>query len=370
MDWEEWQKSRQKNKGPVGNNLPKLGDVFKNLKVPGGGRFLLILPLALLALWGVSGFFTVEPAEVGLVKRFGAYVRSVEPGLNYHLPYPIEEVIKVNITLTNRLEIGGGSSGLISGSSGAKEETMMLTKDENIADIKFVVQYQIRTPEQYAFKVYNQEKAIIDAATSAMREVIGRNTIDDALTEKRLAIQQDTMDTLQAMLDKYEIGVLVRNVELQDVHVPEEVSYAFRDVTSAKEDSVRSINEGTGYANKVLPEAEGRAFAIEAEARAYSARRVNLAEGEAARFKALVAEYQKAPDITRRRLLLEAMDAVMPGANKVLLSGDLGQGILPHLGLNPGSLPSRPASSVQPPASGAAAPAGGSAAFSGQAQGR
>ena len=328
MDWEEWQKSRQKNKGPVGNNLPKMGDAFKNIKMPGGGRLLLVLPLAALVLWAVSGFFTVEPAEKGLIKRFGKYVRTVEPGLNYHAPYPIESVIKVNVNRTNRLEIGG-NSGL------NNEETMMLTQDENIADIKFVVQYRVRNPQEYAFRVFNPEKAVADAATSAMREVIGRNTIDDALTNKRLAIQEDTMQTLQAMLDKYQIGIMVQNIELQDVHVPSEVSQAFRDVTSAKEDSVRSINEATGYSNEVLPQAEGQAFAIEAEARAYAARRLNLAQGEAARFTALVTEYKKSPDVTRRRLLLEAMDQVMPGAEKVLLSGDLGQSILPHLGLKP-----------------------------------
>ncbi len=332
MDWEEWQKSRQKNKGPMGNNLPKVGDIFKKVRMPGGGgRLLVAAPLALLLLWGVSGFFTVEPAEVGLIKRFGEYVRPVEPGLNYHIPYPIEDVVKVNVNRTNRLEIGGTS---VNGGSGT-EETMMLTKDENIADIRFVVQYRVRNPQEYAFRVYNPEKAISDAATSAMREVIGRNTIDDALTDKRLAIQEDTMKTLQAMLDKYEIGVLVQNVELQDVHVPREVSQAFREVTSAKEDSVRSINEATGYANEVLPQAQGQAFAIEAEAKAYGAQRINLAQGEAARFKALLTEYRKAPDITRRRLLLEAMDQVMPGAEKFLLSGEASQGVLPHLGLKP-----------------------------------
>lgn len=331
MDWEEWQKSRQKNKGPVGNNLPKVGDAFKNLKLPGGGRLLVVIPLALLVLWGVSGFFMVEAAEVGLIKRFGQYVRLVEPGLNYHAPYPIEEVIKVNVNRTNREEIGG--------TSGASEETMMLTQDENIADIRFAVQYRVRNPQDYAFKVFNPEKTVIDAATSAMREVIGRNTIDDALTEKRLAIQEDVLQTLQAMLDKYALGVLVQNVELLDVHVPREVSQAFRDVTSAKEDSVRSENEATGYANEVLPQAQGQAFAVEAAAKAYAAQRVNMAQGEATRFKALLAEYKKAPDITRRRLLLETMDQIMPGAEKYLLTGETGQSILPHLGLRPGGPP-------------------------------
>ncbi|MDR0882661.1 MAG: FtsH protease activity modulator HflK [Candidatus Adiutrix sp.] len=327
LDWEEWQKSRQKNKGPLGNNLPKVGDVFNNFKLPGGSRGFLILALAIAALWLASGCFTVEPAEVGLVKRFGQYVRLAEPGLNYHAPYPLEEVIKVNVNRTNRLVIGGNS---------ASEETMMLTQDENIADIMFVVQYRVSNPQDFAFNVFNPEKAIIDASTSAMREVIGRNTIDDALTEKRLAIQGDTMETLQTMLNRYKLGVLVQNVELQDVHVPKEVSQAFRDVTSAREDSSRSVNEAHGYANEVKPQAEGQAFAIEAAAQAYAAQRVELAEGESARFKSLVAEYQKAPAITRRRLLLETMDQVMPGAEKVFLPGEISQSILPHLGLRPG----------------------------------
>jgi membrane protease subunit HflK len=237
----------------------------------------------------------------------------------------VEEVIKVNVNRTNRLEIGGPSG---------HDETMMLTKDENIADIRFVVQYRVSNPQQHAFKVLNPEKAVRDASTSAMRQVIGRNTIDDALTDKRLAIQEDTLRTLQSMLDKYEIGVIVQNVELQDVHVPREVSQAFREVTSAREDSVRSVNEATGYANKVLPEAEGQAFAIEAAARAYSAQRVNLAQGEAARFKALAAEYQKSPDLTRQRLFLESMDQVLPTAEKYVFIGQTGRSLLPHLGLN------------------------------------
>ncbi|MDR2945506.1 MAG: FtsH protease activity modulator HflK [Candidatus Adiutrix sp.] len=340
MDWDEWQKSRQKNKGPLGPGLPKMGDAFKNLKMPGSGRAFAFLPIILIALWAASGFFTVDPAERGLIKRFGKYHREVGPGLNYHAPFPIEAVIKVNTGRTNRLEIGGNT--------GTSEETMMLTKDENIADIRFVVQYRVRNAQDYVFQVYDPEKAIRDAATSAMREVIGRNTIDDALTEKRTPIQDDTIQTLQAMLDKYEIGVLIQNVELQEVHVPRDVSQAFRDVTSAREDSVRSENEAQGYSNKVLPEAQGQAYTIEAAARAYASQRINLAQGEASRFKALVAEYKKAPEIMRRRLMLEAMDQILPASEKVLLSGEVGQSLLPHLGVKQAA----PAPSAQPATNG------------------
>jgi membrane protease subunit HflK len=331
MDWEEWQKSRQKSRGPVGNGMPKVGNILKNLKMPGSGRFLLAAPLALLLLWGASGFFTVDPAEQGLIKRFGQHVRTVDPGLNYHAPYPIETVVKINTNRTNRIEIGGNS--------GTNEETMMLTKDENLADIKFVVQYRIQDPAKYAFNVFNPEKAILDASTSAMREVIGNRNIDDALTDQRLDIQEATKSTLQNMLDNYAIGVVVQNVELQDVHVPREVSHAFRDVTSAREDSERSKNEANGYANQVLPQAQGQAFAIEAAARAYSAQRINLAHGEAARFKAILEEYKKAPDITRQRLLLEAMDQLLPDSEKYIVSGDIGRSLLPHLGLKPSAAP-------------------------------
>ncbi len=338
MDWEEWQKSRQKNNnGPAGNPLPKMNEVFKNLKLPGNGKILLLLPVAFLLLWASTGIFTVEPAEVGLVKRFGAYARTVQPGLNYHAPYPIEEVVKVNVNRTNRIDIGGQNGGA------NNQETMMLTQDENLADIRFVVQYRISDPFNFAFNVYAPEKAIVDAATSAMREVIGRNTIDDALTNKRLAIQEDTIITLQAMLDKYGLGVLVQNVELQDVHVPNDVRQAFRDVTSAREDSNTSINDATGYANKVLPAAEGRAFAIVAEANAYKAARINMAQGRAARFLALLTEYEKAPEITRQRLLLENLDEFLPKAETVVITGDIGQSLLPHLGLKPSAPQNAPA---------------------------
>lgn len=349
MDWEEWQKSRQKNRGfgPGMPNMPDMGhmgEALKKIKLPRGGRALMALPLLLLALWLATGFFTVEPAEVALVKRFGQYARTVDPGLNYHAPFPIEDIIKVNVNRTNRVDIGGEGG---RAADGSREENMMLTQDENIVEVRFVVQYRIRDPFKFAFNVYAPQKAVVDAATSAMREVIGRNTIDDALTEKRLPIQEDTIRTLQAMLDKYEIGILVQNVELQDVHVPQDVRQAFREVTSAKEDSSRSINEATGYANKVLPEAEGQAFAIEAQANAYKAQRVNLAKGRAARFTALLAEYKKAPEITRRRLMLENLDSVLPGVDSVIVTGEAGRGLLPHMALNP-----RPKAAPAAPAAG------------------
>jgi membrane protease subunit HflK len=340
MDWEEWQKSRMKRTSPPRNggggndsgegpDIPGgLGNFLKRFERFSGSASWLIFLAVFVVVWLVSGFFTVEPYEKGLIKLFGKYSRQVDQGLRYHWPWPFESVIKVNYTQTRQFEVGGG------GSRGLDEATM-LTGDENIVNIQFMVLYKVDDPVSYAFNVFDPEKAVRDAAVSAMREVIGRNTIDGALTENRGSIQQDTKETLQAMMDKYRTGITVDNVELQDVHVPADVIQAFKDVTSAREDSERSVNEATGYKNKQLPEAEAKAYAMVAQANAYKAERVNRAKGEAARFLALLAEYQKAPDVTRERLLLETMDSTLSSVDKFVMSGESSRGTLPILPLSP-----------------------------------
>jgi membrane protease subunit HflK len=227
----------------------------------------------------------------------------------------------------------------------------MLTNDENIVNVQFVVQYKVDDPVAYAFKIYDPDKTIRDAAISAMREVIGRNTIYGALTDQRASIQEDTRETLQGMMVKYDTGLIVNNVELQDVHVPADVIQAFKDVTSAREDSERFINEARGYRNNKLPEVEAKAYAVIAQAQAYKAERVNIAKGDAARFTALLTEYRKAPEVTRQRLILETMDSVLPGVDKYLVGGKGGQGVLPLLGIN-NVLPALGASSPEPAATG------------------
>jgi membrane protease subunit HflK len=337
MDWEEWQKSRQKrsspprNGGDNGRGAPQfsvnLGGFFRKFD-RFGKRLSWVWLLGIIVLvWLASGFFTVEPYERGLVKLFGRYSRQVEQGLRYHWPWPFESVIKVNYTQTRQFDVGGG------GTRGLEEATM-LTGDENIVNIQFMVLYKVDDPVAYAFNVFDPEKAIRDAAISAMREVIGRNSIDGALTENRAHIQEDTKDTLQAMMDKYRTGLTVDNVELQDVHVPSDVIQAFKDVTSAREDSERSVNEATGYRNNHIPEAEARAYAMVAQAQAYKSERVNRAQGEAARFLQLLYEYRKAPAVTRQRLLLEAMDSVLGSVDKYIISGDGARAVLPVLPLS------------------------------------
>jgi membrane protease subunit HflK len=354
MDWEEWQKNRQKNQprnrkkngdngqdgsdnfGGLGSQLDNLINKFRFKSGSNRSPFLIVLAVIIL-LWMASGFFIVETYECGLIKRFGEYNSTVEQGLRYHWPWPIESVIKVNFNQIRQFEVGGGNSGL--------DEATMLTGDENIVNIQFVVQYKVENPQAYAFMVYDPDKSIRDAAISAMREVIGRNTIDGALTENRAKIQEDTKSTLQVMMAKYQTGLIINNVELQDVHVPNDVMQAFKDVTSAREDRDRAVNEATGYKNSRLPEAEAKAYSMVAQAEAYKVERVNFAKGEASRYLALLAEYRKAPEVTRQRLLLETMDRVLIGADKYILSGSAGQSILPLLGLNhPLPVPSQPSS--------------------------
>jgi membrane protease subunit HflK len=348
MDWDEWIKKRQKGPSPFrkptgdgggnGSQKPKIDDFITKFKKPSKMPPIWVLFVIVVLLWLVSGFFSVEPYERGLIKRFGKYSALVEEGLRYHLPWPIESVTKVNFTQTRQFEVGGSSSG-----NRGLDEATMLTNDENIVNIQFVVQYKVDNPIAYAFHIYDPDKTIRDAAISAMREVIGRNTIYGALTDKRAAIQDDTRETLQAMMAKYGTGLMVNNVELQDVHVPNDVIQAFKDVTSAREDSERFINEARGYRNNKLPEAEAKAYAMIAQSQAYKAERINIAKGDSARFSSLLAEYRKAPSVTRQRLILETMDNVLPGAEKYLLTGQASQSLLPLLGLNgPSQLPLAP----------------------------
>ncbi|MDR1297908.1 MAG: FtsH protease activity modulator HflK [Deltaproteobacteria bacterium] len=348
MDWEQWQKKRQKPTPPRkpegnggggngsggGGQGPKQDSVFSKMKMPGGLPPFWIFGVVVIVVWLLSGFFTVEPYERGLIRRFGKYYTSVEEGLRYHWPWPVESVTKVNFTQTRQFEVGGGNAG-----NKGLDEATMLTNDENIVNIQFVVQYKVDDPVAYAFHIYDPDKAIRDAAISAMREVIGRNTIYGALTDQRAAIQTDTRETLQAMMVKYGTGLVVDNVELQDVHVPNEVMQAFKDVTSAREDSERFINEARGYRNNKLPEAEAKAYALIAQAQAYKAERINIAKGDSARFVSLLTEYRKAPEVTRQRLILETMDSVLPSSQKYLLTGGTGRSLLPLLGLGGGQTP-------------------------------
>jgi len=305
-----------------------------------GGRSLLALALVGVLLWLLSGFYIVGPNEVGLNMIFGRYTGKTQSGLNYNLPYPIGTVDKLKVTNRNTTNIGfvlrpdlrnPGELAQVD----LPEESLMLTADQNIADVKFVVIWQIDPshPEDYAFNVANQRETVKAVAESAMREVIGRTKIQDILTAGRKVIEPEVQALTQRILDSYKAGVLVLQVQLQSVEPPEQVIAAFRDVIAAQQDADRTRNEAQAYANRVVPTARGKAAAIIQEAEGYSQQVVAQAKGQASRFDQVYAQYKKAPDVTRERIYLETMEQVLGGTNKVILDGTSGAGVVPYLPL-------------------------------------
>ena len=308
--------------------------------VPGsmGSKGIILLVVLLIGGWLLSGFYRVEPDEQGVVLRFGRFVQITQPGLNYHLPYPIETVLTPKVTRVNRLDIGmrltedprRGSTVV----RDVPEESLMLTGDENIVDVDFAVFWVISNAENYLFNVQNPEGTIKAVAESAMREVIGRTDIQPILTGARQGI---------------ETGVQIRLVQLQKVDPPQQVIDAFRDVQAARADAERAQNEGQTYANRVVPEARGEASRIENAAQAYRERTVVEARGQAARFLKIYDEYVKAKDVTRQRMYFETLERVLGGMDKVIVdqAGGGQTGVVPYLPLN--ELARRPAAAGAQP---------------------
>ena len=302
-----------------------------------GGRGLLALALVGTIVWLVSGIYTVGPNEVGLNRIFGRYTGKTGPGLNYNLPIPIGSVEKLQVTDRNTTNIGFGlrqdarPDGQIQ--LALPEESLMLTGDENIADVKFVVIWQIDPvrPEDYAFNISNQPETVKAVAESAMREVIGRGQIQRILTADRPKIEADVQELMQKVLNGYKAGILVLQVQLQSVDPPEQVIAAFKDVTGAQQDQNRLRNEADAYANRVVPEARGKAAAIVQEAEGYRLQTVAQATGQVSRFNQIYAQYKKTPEVTREKLYLETMERVLAGTDKIILdqSGGQGQGVVP-----------------------------------------
>ena len=271
-----------------------------------------------LILWLFTGVYTVGPDEVGVVQRFGKYDRTVQSGLNYHMPFPIETVKTPKVTEVKRIEVGFRTVGKNQYRT-VERESLMLTGDENIVDAELIVQYKIKEPINYLFNFIGPELTLREASEASLRTVIGRHNIDEALTSGKLMIQEETKELLQIILDKYGTGVQVVAVQLQDVSPPKQVIDAFKDVASAKEDKNRMINEAEGYRNDVIPKARGEAQAMIREAEGFRESRIKRAEGDVAKFKAILKEYSKAKDVTRERLYLEAMEGILPGLEKYIV---------------------------------------------------
>jgi membrane protease subunit HflK len=313
---------------------------------PGGGgtgglgsnrKAWVIIPLALVAIWLASGFYRVQPAEQGVVLRFGAWDRTTQPGLNWHFPTPIESVLTPQVTRVNRVEIGfrSGAEGAGGGANrDVANESLILTGDENIVDINFVLLWQIKDAGEFLFNIRDPEQTVKAVAESVMREIIGETPFAEATTEGRGNIEVRAREQMQATLDEYGAGILVNQVQLQKVDPPGEVIDAFRDVQRAQADRERAQNEAETFANDILPRARGEAERLVQEAQAYRQEVVADAQGDAQRFLAVYNAYAKAPDVTTRRLYLETMEQVLRDMNKVVIDGAAGgPGVVPYLPL-------------------------------------
>jgi modulator of FtsH protease HflK len=308
--------------------------------LPGGfgtGTGIAVVVIAVLVIWLASGFYRVLPDEVGVVLRFGAYDRTTQPGLNYHLPSPIETVLTPSVTRVNRTEIGYRSGETETGQAGVRqepEEALMLTGDENIVDINFTVFWVINDAKAYLFNIRDPELTVKSAAESAMREVVGETPIAQALAEGRAKIEADTQQLLQSILDSYGAGIQITQLQLQRVDPPAEVIDAFRDVQAALADQARLRNEAETYRNGILPGARGDAVQIEQQAEAYRLAAVARAEGDAARFLSVYRAFSVAQDVTVERLYLETMEEVLKNSSKVIIDKSAqGNGVLPYLPL-------------------------------------
>lgn len=317
------------NQGPpdLDEILRKLQDRFGGLF--GGGRsrtggghprggIAIIVVIAVLAWLAYDMIYIIQPAERGVVLRFGKYVATIKPGPNIRLPRPIETVDKVNVDQVRTIEIGYRS---IQGQKATPvpSEALMLTQDENIVDLRVAVQYRVADPRKYLFDVRDPDSTLKQIAESAIREVVGKHQMDFVLKEGRAEIVANTEKLMQEIADRYGTGLHVTSVNLVDAQPPEEVQGAFLDAIKAREDQQRIINEGEGYANDVIPKARGSAARAIEDARGYRAKKVANAQGDVDRFNEILTEYKKAPDITRTRMYLETMQDVYSKASKVLL---------------------------------------------------
>jgi len=337
-----------KNKG--GSNPPDLDEVLRNVNKKlnsffgqrknnnkdddpnprnseprnhGGGSVLLIIAL-MVAVWFASGFYIVDEGHRGVVLRFGKYVDTTPAGLRWHLPYPVEKVELVNVSQVRTVEIGYRNNV----KNKVLRESLMLTDDENIIDIQFAVQYILNDPEDFLFKNRSPEDAVLQAAETAIREVIGKSKMDYVLYEGREQVAANATQLMQKILDRYQIGISINRVTMQNAQPPEQVQAAFDDAVKAGQDRERQKNEGQAYANDVIPRAVGSAARLTQESEGYKQRVIASAEGDASRFEQLLTEYSKAPKVTRDRLYLDMMQQVLSTTSKIVVDQKNGNNLL------------------------------------------
>lgn len=288
---------------------------------PSEGFSLPIMPIValILLIWLATGFYIVDQGSLGVEQRFGKYTQTTESGPRWHWPYPFETVTVVNMEQVRRLEVGYRSNAEGSGGkSRVPKEALMLTEDENIIDLQFAVQYKLKSAKDFLFNNRSTDEAVMAAAETAIREVVGKNKLDDLLQQKEKGMH-DTQDRIQSILDSYGAGVVITSVSQQSAQPPEPVQEAFEDVNRANQDYQRQINEGQAYANDVVPKARGMASRLAAEAAGYKLKVENEAKGNANRFDQILTQYNKAPEVTRERLYLEAQEQILSNTSKVVV---------------------------------------------------
>ena len=332
-------------RGPTPPDIDKIiRELQEKIKrfLPGGsssgGKQAILIIIILGFVWLASGLYRVLPDEQGVVLRFGKFVKTTQPGLNYHIPFPVETVLTPKVTKVNRIDIGFRSerdSGFSSGGGVADvpQESLMLTGDENIVNIDFSVFWVIKDAGKFLFEIQDPEGTVKAAAETAMREVIAKSDIQPILTEGRAKIELETQDIIQSILDEYNSGIQVTQVQTQKADPPDQVIDAFRDVQAARADMERSKNEAEAYANDVIPRARGEAAKIMQAAEAYKQKVVAASEGEASRFVSIFNEYDKAKEVTQERMYLETMEKVLADIDKVIIDKNSGSGVVPYLPL-------------------------------------
>jgi len=322
-------------------------DLRRRAAAFGGRRITLVIVGVLLLIFLGSTWFTVQPEETGIVQRFGAVERTVGPGLHFKFPDGIEQVRLVPTARVLKQEFGfattsaggGGRTQYAGDKKAFKDVSLMLTGDLNVIDVQWIVQYRIEDPVRYLFQVRESRQTIRDVAESVMRRVVGNRLGSDVLTVGRVAVSTEVKEEMQKILSDYGTGVRLVTVELQDVTPPDPVKPAFNEVNEARQDRERTINQAQEQANREIPRARGEATRTVTEAEGYAVERVNRANGEATRFSAILAQYQRAPEVTRRRLYLEAIGSILPEAKALYIVDSDQKALLPMLRLESGQMP-------------------------------
>jgi modulator of FtsH protease HflK len=288
----------------------------------GGGIIFIIL--LVVGVWLASGFYIVDEGRRGVVLRLGKYLETTMPGPRWHIPYPIESVEVVNVSGVRTVEVGYRGNP----KNKQPQEALMLTDDENIVDVQFAIQYTLKSPEEYLFNNRNPYDNVLQAAETAIREIVGKSKMDFVLSQGRSEVAARVKVLMQQILDRYKTGIFITTVNLQNVQAPEQVMPAFEDVVRAGQDRERFRNEGQAYANDVVPKARGVAASLIEEANGYKQSVVSTAQGDTSRFLSVLNEYQRAPQVTRERIYLETLQQVMNSTSKVIVDQRSGQNLL------------------------------------------